>query len=880
MNIRLIAVIWGTEFVNMFLRFGLRSLLAEGNLPDLARAHRVVFTIYTTEPDARAIEASPAFVQLRESVDVRFSFFTANDIDSANYGSHNILWERALDTAKQNREILFFLIPDLLYAQGTLMRWAALFEAGCHALYTPGPQVVLETILPEIDTRFPLSTPIISLNNQDITSLLLRHLHPMHCGMMRDSPRRIPFPEYDIRSVAGRGFVLRELSANPFALDPSHFDELVNFSPADHLDAVVTEPCSVLSVEPLFKRIEWYYRPWRLDATRLSQIGGWWNFFTPPGCAKDSETAHEFCVNDDALWRAGCARAAAGGRLFRAQVIVAGRIYRLIIELQKLGLGRSAALLAAALYSTDLRRRIGLHDNATLLVPQDGAYDKAGAADVWALLAPGRERELVDLVRDHILLPVEESAVLPTSKTARGRPLGPLASGMTMIDGPAQLGGFRVFVIDRVLLREGAALTRAPRPLVGLWGYSAWARRTPAHRVAYFALHVPLLECIATLLLLPPHLRRQLRLILSEAYQGLSRMITGKVRFPGADLRQAALHVRAAVKAFCIALAPVPVLGSPARYLLRAPAEARAAKMQAATQPAAISPSSNPGAASTPLQSRPAQSLVKRGLRFVQMYGFKAALHRTMAWLQRRIRRSDTHRPVPERTTAVAALSLAVFREVRLARGLLSLENALSYYAGETLPPDLPSAPLGLVRERLAANNLAGDAADRAIEQSLLALVESYPRWAECWLELGHLRQDQGRIEEALECFSRAAAGDPMSSRAGPCLDPRAEASSSRARIFSARDRTEDAIRAYTASLSIDPHQPIANIEYGRLLRKVGRWRACVDFFAAGVHYEETRFCVPGAGRNAAELAFTHLAAGTGSTGSGLTSATRVASPT
>lgn len=864
MNIRLIAVIWGTEFVSMFLRTGLRSLLAEGNLPDLARAHRVVFTIYTTEPDARAIEASPAFAELRESVDVRFSFFTAADIDSANYGSHNILWERALDVARQNREILFFLIPDLLYAKNTLVRWAARFEAGCHALYTPGPQVVLETILPEIETRFPVDASIISLNNQDITSLLLRHLHPMHCGMMRNSPRRIPFPEYDIRSVAGRGFVLRELSANPFALDPSHFDSLVNFSPADHLDAVATEPCSVLSVEPLFKRIEWYYRPWCLDATRVSQIGGWWNFFTPPGCAKDSETAHEFCLNNDHVWQAGRARAAAGGRLFRAQVIVSSRIYRLITELQKLGLGRSAALLATALYATNLRRRIGLRGGETLLVPQDGAYDKAGAAQLWDLLAPGRERDLVDLVRDHVLLPAEGAEALPARKTARGLPLGPLASGMNLIHGPVMIGGFPVYVIDRVLQRGGAALTRPPRPLVGLWGYSAWARRTPAHRVAYLALHVPLLECVISLLLLPPHLRRQLRLILSEGYQHLTRLITGKPRFPGADLRQAALNLRASVKSFCIALAPVPVLGRPAKFLLRMPAEARAARMQAAT-PVANSLPEFSEAASTPVLPRPAtQSLFSRGLRFVQMYGFRAALQRTLAWLQRRAGGPGALRPDAGRTPAVAADSLATFREVRLARGLLAMESALDYYAGETLPPGLSSAPLGLVRERIAANRLNGNAADLAVEQSLLALVEAYPRWAECWLELGHLRQDQGRIEEALEYYGRAVDGEPLSSLTGQCLDPRAEACTARARIFSARNRLEDAIGAYSASFAIAPHQPIASIEYGRLLRKTGRWRACVDYFAAGVHYEETRYCIQGAGRNAASLAFTRLATGSG----------------
>ena len=48
MKIRLVTVVWGREFVDIFLRIGLRSLLAEGNAPALARAHQVTYTIYTT----------------------------------------------------------------------------------------------------------------------------------------------------------------------------------------------------------------------------------------------------------------------------------------------------------------------------------------------------------------------------------------------------------------------------------------------------------------------------------------------------------------------------------------------------------------------------------------------------------------------------------------------------------------------------------------------------------------------------------------------------------------------------------------------------------------------------------------------------------------
>ncbi len=54
MKIRLVTVVWGREFVEIFLRIGLRTLLAEGNAPALARAHQVTYTIYTTPEDRQS----------------------------------------------------------------------------------------------------------------------------------------------------------------------------------------------------------------------------------------------------------------------------------------------------------------------------------------------------------------------------------------------------------------------------------------------------------------------------------------------------------------------------------------------------------------------------------------------------------------------------------------------------------------------------------------------------------------------------------------------------------------------------------------------------------------------------------------------------------
>jgi hypothetical protein len=53
MKIRLVSVVWGDFFVDIFLRVTVRSLLATGNAPELAQRHSVIYTLQTTAEDKR-----------------------------------------------------------------------------------------------------------------------------------------------------------------------------------------------------------------------------------------------------------------------------------------------------------------------------------------------------------------------------------------------------------------------------------------------------------------------------------------------------------------------------------------------------------------------------------------------------------------------------------------------------------------------------------------------------------------------------------------------------------------------------------------------------------------------------------------------------------
>jgi tetratricopeptide (TPR) repeat protein len=206
--------------------------------------------------------------------------------------------------------------------------------------------------------------------------------------------------------------------------------------------------------------------------------------------------------------------------------------------------------------------------------------------------------------------------------------------------------------------------------------------------------------------------------------------------------------------------------------------------------------------------------------------------------------------------------AIAALREVRIARSLMAMEHTLQYYAGAVLPPNVQSAPLALVRDRLAQNGLAGDAGLQVIDNTLRDLVATHPNWSECWLEYGYLRSDQGRPREALDCYAKAAEAERLSDWGDECRDPRGIALVARMRVLAAEGDYQEAAAAYAASLALDPNQRFDGIQYGQLLRRTGRSADAIHFFLSGMLFEETRWCLPKTGRNAAAIAFSALATG------------------
>lgn len=859
MNIRLVTVIWGAPFVDLFLRVALRSLMAPGNLSDLARSHCCRWTIYTTAVDAERLRQSPFFAEVAQQIDIDLSIFGLGEIDPANRGSHGILWLRGLELARRNRETLFLLIPDLLYAEGTLTRWAERFAEGYRAIYTPGPFVVLETALPEIEARG--SDGPLGVRQDEMLDMLLRHMHPAEAAMFRDAPRRAQHPEHDLRGLDGQGFVMRVFTSQPFCLDPNHFLKITMFNVEDHLDDICFEPFSVLSCEPLMKTAEWLYRPAPLDRQAITRLGAWWHSFSPKGTVAESGHLYEFLPSPGEVSPQLRARAANGGRFLRAQLRLSLGIYRFwewaagsICDFWP------ATFLATAHHVLPLRRKLAVSTDSVVFMPKGDALCRAENGWAWECLKIGREKDLQRLILAHLFTPHLQADGTRRWISGNGDDLAGLGFDPRIVGGPYIVDGLTVYQVDDILLPPPGG--RVPR--VGVSQIEAAGNQSEPHTVLPDSN-------VARL-----HPRRVVRGLLRR----LRRLAGWTLRLPGRVLR---LIGRILWRLGHLAVRPFPVFGRALHRLLIAVVfwmkGIRALRFLADPAGKFLRVWEAEGAAGirkrlagryphvgymfgrVKRRARPIAGpllrvvrLVPRGMRFANRYGLLAAAQRASTLLTWRldIRPADLIMAVRGRSpTPESRKSLAAVTNIR---ALQALAEVLSHYESATLGATRASAPLGYIRTLLGRLS-QDDAATRSILEDVLgAIVRKHAFFAEAWLELGFLRLDGKDADGALQAFTRAFSGRLYLEKTAGTCDTRALALVEASRLLVARGALAEAVGLLARAQVYEPHIRAYNLELAKVQRALGNEREAAQNFFWGMPSHQFRYRAFSSVRHASEL--------------------------
>jgi glycosyltransferase domain-containing protein len=177
-------IVWGEVYIGNFLRYNLRSMLSDGNLPALRRQGRVVLSIVTNAAGERQMLGDALFAKVAELADVEFIVVPDGIIGTLVSGHlvrnfyilYGMLDHCSIFFALGAGSHLFMIPVDAVVAEGSLGNMANYRHEGYECCGGGNIVANTETFLPALDERYPGDAPI-TIATEDLASLAVANAH-------------------------------------------------------------------------------------------------------------------------------------------------------------------------------------------------------------------------------------------------------------------------------------------------------------------------------------------------------------------------------------------------------------------------------------------------------------------------------------------------------------------------------------------------------------------------------------------------------------------------------------------------------------------------------------------------------------------------------
>ncbi len=203
MKFRLTCVVWGDWHVDAFLRYGLPSLEAAGNLD----AIDYTLAIHTTPRDAARL--MPALRHLKREI---YTPIYAKPLEGLAHAVDTQQQLHRFDRykARVTGSVWACVPPDVVWGEGTFARYRELMEAGKHVIFHHMPRVSLDEAAPALGC----------FTRRHLARVGLDFEHELG-RMYRADNEKFPNHAELVLWQAGPGLLCRLLSAEIKIVDPS-----------------------------------------------------------------------------------------------------------------------------------------------------------------------------------------------------------------------------------------------------------------------------------------------------------------------------------------------------------------------------------------------------------------------------------------------------------------------------------------------------------------------------------------------------------------------------------------------------------------------------------------------------------------------------------
>ena len=195
---------------------------------------------------------------------------------------------------------------------------------------------------------------------------------------------------------------------------------------------------------------------------------------------------------------------------------------------------------------------------------------------------------------------------------------------------------------------------------------------------------------------------------------------------------------------------------------------------------------------------------------------------------------------------AVSPANLERLNQIRNYRALKAVEAVLADCGPRWARP-LPLRAARLPAPQLARHRLDGAHGSKAARALIIKLVERHPSWADPWLELGFIYEDEGADTEAPPLLRARHRGKRATNLASPDPHPGAVATAANRRAAAAGNGSDErSPPAFALAVRQDPGQKVAAAQYAGLLRGQGNIESTPScYYGEGMYYQECRWCLP-----------------------------------
>lgn len=229
-------VVWGRDYVESFLNFTLRTLLAPENIPALEGRH-ILFSIVTDEKSRPLFDGNKILDELNKHATIEFFVFPTDLTNVGHYATPNFNFYRlygALDHtsihfARALKAHIFFVVADGLFASGSIPAILRYLERGYDVCVNASLVAKKEALLPVLEHKIRPDGSI-NISSWDLANLCFRYRHD-YCSqrLMTGSntnfdkyPRELYFPDRE-------GLVVHALYQHPWAISSTALSRNVEF---------------------------------------------------------------------------------------------------------------------------------------------------------------------------------------------------------------------------------------------------------------------------------------------------------------------------------------------------------------------------------------------------------------------------------------------------------------------------------------------------------------------------------------------------------------------------------------------------------------------------------------------------------------------------